>query len=223
MSRSTGPERADTVPGAFIAFEGLDGSGKSTVLSAVARALREQGRTVLTTREPGGTALGSAIRNLVLGQEHRPTARTELLLMCADRAEHVATVIQPALERGEIVISDRFEASTRAYQGGGLGLDDRSVTESIQAATGGLRPDLYLLFDVDPLTAFERRQADAESINALDQRALDFRQRVRDRYLDLAASEPDWTVIDANQRLECVTQAALATVYALVGEPMVNP
>lgn len=210
------------MPGLFIAFEGLDGSGKSTVLKRVAEELRQTGLLPVVTREPGGTSLGLAIRELLLGQDHRPAARTELLLMCADRAEHVATVISPALDDGEVVLSDRYAASTRAYQGGGLQLPADEIESAIQAATGGLEPDLYVLFDVDPLVGNARRSADPPSINALDQRTLAFKQRVRATYLKLADTESHWIVVDANQPTEAVTSQVMEIVQTRISENALN-
>lgn len=209
------------MPGSFVAFEGLDGSGKSSVLRAVVDLLRGDGHDVLTTREPGGTAVGAAIRDLVLGSEHDMSARTELLLMCADRAEHVASVIRPALEAGRIVLCDRYEASTRAYQGGGLGIADDEIRKVIDVATGGLMPDLYVLFDVEPVIATERRSADSGSINALDARSLQFKMRVRDRYLEMAAGEPNWISIDATMPLEQVIERSYRVVVDHVSRAVV--
>ncbi len=202
------------MPGLFIAFEGLDGSGKSTVLKRVAEEIADPETPVIVTREPGGTPLGLAIRELLLGQNHRPTARAELLLMCADRAEHVSTVIQPALDAGQVVLSDRFAASTRAYQGGGLGLPSGDVEAAIAAATGGLEPDLYVLFDVDPEVGNSRRSRNPATVNALDQRTLEFKQSVRATYLSMADGNARWAVVDANQPLDEVINQVIEIVRA---------
>jgi dTMP kinase len=203
------------VAGVFIAFEGIDGSGKSTVAAAVVRTLRERGLDVVSTREPGGTAAGREIRSLLLNSDHRLEPITEMLLMCADRAEHVATVIRPALESGAIVISDRFSGSTRAYQGFGLGIEMTVVDAAIRVATGGLEPDLTILFDLDPAIAYERKSGDAGQLNRIDVRDIDFRTRVRDGFLELARSCDGWRIIDASQSVDQVLAQVLDLVDSI--------
>jgi dTMP kinase len=200
--------------GVFIAFEGIDGSGKSTAARAVVDQLRARSLNAVLTREPGGTEPGRQIRALLLDSDHGLAPETELLLMCADRAEHVATVIQPALETGAIVISDRYAGSTRAYQGYGLGLDMAVVDAAIRIATGGLCPDLTILFDLDSEIAHARRSGDAEQLNQLDIRDLEYRTKVRDGFLKLARSSERWRVVDASQPLDHVISEALALVEA---------
>jgi dTMP kinase len=189
------------MPGIFIAFEGIDGSGKSSAARAVTESLRARGHDVVLTREPGGTDAGQRIRELLLGFEHTLAPETELLLMCADRAEHLAQVIRPSLGAGLVVISDRYAASTRAYQGFGLGLAADVVENALNAATGGLTPDLTLLFDVDPVIGHSRRASDSGNINALDLRDLEFKTRVRNGYLRLASESESWRVLDASVAL----------------------
>jgi dTMP kinase len=203
------------MPGVFIAFEGIDGSGKSTAARAVVDRLRGRGLTVVLTREPGGTEPGRQIRTLLLESGHGLAPETELLLMCADRAEHVATVIRPALEGGAIVVSDRYAGSTRAYQGYGLELDMAIVNATIEIATGGLCPDLTILFDLQPALAHARRSVDAGQINQLDIRDLEYRTRVRDGFLKLAQSSERWRVVDASFPLDVVISEALALVEAV--------
>ena len=198
--------------GLFIAFEGIDGSGKSTAARVVAERLHERGRDVIVTREPGGTEPGRQIRALLLDSGHALAPVTELLLMCADRSEHVATVIRPALEAGKIVLCDRYSGSTRAYQGYGLGLDMRDVDAAIGVATGGLSPDLTILFDLEPSEAHARRAGDSARLNQLDVRDLAFRTRVRDGFLALAGSSSGWHVIDASQPGERVVELALELI-----------
>ncbi len=142
--------------GWFLTLEGVEGAGKTTQAGRLERALSAHGYDVLLTREPGGTALGDAIRRLVLGGQHHPTAVAELFLMLADRAQHVTEVILPALEAGRIVIGDRFSDATRAYQGGGRGLDRELIETALAAATGGLEPDLTFLLDMPPERARKR-------------------------------------------------------------------
>jgi dTMP kinase len=198
--------------GTFIAFEGIDGSGKTTALRVVGERLRERGLEVVETREPGGTEPGRHIRALLLDAGHALTHATELLLMCADRAEHVATVIRPALGAGKIVLCDRYAGSTRAYQGYGVGLDMGEVDAAIAIATGGLSPDLTILFDIEPSAAHARRSGDAGSLNHLDIRDLAFRTRVRDGYLALAGSFNGWRIVDASQPLERLVNQALELI-----------
>jgi dTMP kinase len=200
------------MPGCFIAFEGIDGSGKSTIARIVAGRLRELGHDVVLTREPGGTAAGQKIRAVLLDGQFELSAEAELLLMCADRAEHVARVIRPALDAGSIVISDRYEGSTRAYQGYGLGLDLALVDEVISFATCGLLPDLTVLIDVDTTIAAERRSRDDTNVNALDLRDIGSRQRVRDGFLSIAATEPSWRVIDGSRAIDEVVSDAFDLV-----------
>jgi len=209
--------------GVFIAFEGIDGSGKSTAARAVADHLRARGLDVVLTREPGGTELGREIRAILLEGQNQLAPGTELLLMCADRAEHVATVIRPALNAGAIVISDRYAGSTRAYQGYGLGLDMSSVNTAIEIATGGLCPDLTILFDLDPELAHERRSGDAGQLNLLDVRDFDYRTRVREGFLKLAQASERWRVVDASQPLDIVAAQALELIGAVVDCRRVGP
>ena len=202
--------------GVFIALEGIDGSGKSTIARAVADQLRARSLDVVLTREPGGTRPGREIRAILLEGQDRLAPETELLLMCADRAEHVAAVIRPALNAGAIVISDRYAGSTRAYQGYGLGLEMTSVNTAIDIATSGLRPNLTILFDLDPELAHERRSGDAGQLNLLDVRDLAYRTRVREGFLKLAQASERWRVVDASQPLDIVAAKALELIDAVV-------
>jgi dTMP kinase len=203
------------MPGVFIAFEGIDGSGKSTAARSVVDQLRAGGLNVVLTREPGGTEPGRQIRALLLESDHGLSPETELLLMCADRAEHVASVIRPALETGASVVSDRYVGSTRAYQGYGLGLDTSMVDAAIEIATGGLCPDLTILFDLEPELAYSRRSGDAARLNRLDVRDLEYRTRVRNGFLKLARSSERWRVVDASRPLDVVINEALTLVVAV--------
>jgi dTMP kinase len=194
--------------GLFVTFEGVEGSGKTTVAKAIAENLRQKGLTVTVTAEPGTTLVGSQIRQLLATVSER-TAWTEAFLFLADRAEHVAKVIKPALERGEIVLCDRFTDSTIAYQGFGLGLPLEWLTQLNSIATNGLVPDLTLLLDIDPEMGLKRSQRET----VFERRSLDFHQRVRWGYLWLAKQEPHRVkVIDASQPLESVLTQALRLV-----------
>ena len=200
--------------GEFIAFEGIDGSGKSTQSRILAERIRALGRSVVLTREPGGTAIGESIRNLLFDRtlgEFEP--RSEALLHSAARAQHVAELIAPALERGETVITDRFIDSTLAYQGGGnhLSLVD---LESIQAfAVQDTYPDLRILIDVPPETGLARRLADAAHVNRIDEAGLAYHSRVAETFRSLAAVHPEWWfVVDGSLPETEVTEQMLEAV-----------
>jgi dTMP kinase len=189
------------VRGFFITFEGVDGSGKTTVANLVADCLRQQGLPVLLTSEPH-TAF---IRQLLMTTDDR-TAWTETFLFLADRAEHAAKVIKPALQRGEIVLCDRFIDSTIAYQGFGLGLPVEQLMQFNYTATGGLAPNLTILLDTDPEIGLRRSQRKT----VFERRSLEFHERVRYGYLWLASREPHRIkVVDASQPLESVIEQTL--------------
>jgi len=184
----------------FVTFEGGEGSGKSTQIARLETHLRALGHDPLVTHEPGGTALAEGIRALLLDPTHRPGAVSEALLMVAARADLVHQVIRPALTGGRIVLCDRYTDSTLAYQGGGRGLDMDLLEGWNRVATGGLVPDLTLLFDLDPRVGLERRGRAPTATNRLDRETVEFHARVRTRYLELAAREPKrFVVIDAER------------------------
>ncbi len=196
---STGPATAS--PGAyadtgvFVCFEGGDGSGKSTQSGLLGGWLEAQGYAVLSTFEPGATEVGRKLRSIVLSPETGVIAdRTEALLYAADKAEHVAAVVRPALERGEVVITDRYVDSMLAYQGAGRALDVAEVERVARWATGDLRPHLTVVLDLEPehgLGRFEER-------DRIEGESLEFHLRVRDGFLRMAADDPDhYVVLDA--------------------------
>ena len=188
---------ADRGSALFVTFEGGEGSGKSTQIARLAERLRALGREPRITREPGGTPLAEAIRALLLDPGFDPSAVSEALLMEAARADLVGTVIRPELAQGRVVLCDRYGDSTLAYQGAGRGLDLAMLSSWNAAATGGLTPDLTLLFDVDPALGWTRRSGAAGVTNRLDREPRQFHERVRRQYLALAAAEPRrWVVID---------------------------
>ncbi|MBX6342669.1 MAG: dTMP kinase, partial [Thermomicrobiaceae bacterium] len=195
----------------FVTFEGPEGGGKSTQARLLARALEERGYAVVTTREPGGTPVGEAIRAILLGPEHSAMlAKTEALLNTAARAQHVAQVIRPALEAGRVVICDRFADSTLAYQGAGRGLDEAALRELQRFAIGDLVPDLTLLLDVPVAVGLARRVASGEPLSRFDVDERAFHERVRDWFLGAAAREPSrWRVIDAERAPEEVARDVL--------------
>ena len=173
--------------GKFITFEGIDGAGKSTHLSFVASLLHERGHTVITTREPGGTPLGEQLRALLLGQKMH--LDTEALLMFASRREHLAQVIEPALERGDWVVSDRFTDATFAYQGGGRGLDRARLEALEQWVHPHLQPDLTLLFDV-PLEVARARLDRSRELDRFEMEKTDFFAATQAEYRRRAAQFP---------------------------------
>lgn len=176
-----------TTPGKFITLEGVDGAGKSTHVGFVADWLRQQGREVIVTREPGGTPLGESLRELLL---HRDMdADTELLLMFAARQEHLAGLILPALARGAWVVSDRFTDASYAYQCGGRGIDTARIAALETWVQRGFQPDLTLLFDV-PSDVAEARRSAARAADRFEREADNFFNRVRAAYLDRAQAEP---------------------------------
>jgi dTMP kinase len=181
-------------PGLFVTFEGMDGSGKTTQLARLAARLRETGREVLETAEPGGTRIGQQIRGILLDERNRELSpRAELLLYFACRAQNVEEWILPALARGAVVLSDRFTDSTMVYQGYGRGLGAAAVETLHEIACQGLQPDLTLFLDIDldtSLARARRRNADAARRDRMDEQAAEFYQRVRDAYLDLARQHP---------------------------------
>jgi dTMP kinase len=184
--------------GLFITFEGGDGSGKSTQAGLLAQWFEQQGRTVLRTREPGGTDVGLEVRELVLHHRGDIAPRAEALLYAADRAHHIAHKVRPALERGEVVIQDRYFDSSVAYQGAGRVLDPIEVRDLSLWATEGLLPDLTVLLDLDENVARQRLSADNKPFDRLENEKQDFHARVRHGFLELARAEPErFLVVDA--------------------------
>lgn len=182
------------VTGTFITFEGIDGSGKSTQLRLLNNFLQANGCSAVLTREPGGTQLGLRLRSALLDAQEEVDPLTELLVFAADRAQHVRRKLRPALEAGLVVISDRYADATVAYQGAGRGFSPELVSEIVQLATEGLKPDLTLLFDVsiDESTARTTRRSTARNKrDRLDIEHADFHTRVREAYLRIAADEPE--------------------------------
>lgn len=194
-------------PGLLVAFEGGEGGGKSTQVDAVCRWLTDLGCEVVRTREPGSTHLGARLRELLLDPASELSSRAEALLYAADRAQHVDTVIRPALERGAVVVTDRYVDSSLAYQGAGRDLLVDEVARLSGWATGGLRPDLVILLDVEPAVGLERATRTARP-DRMEAESLAFHARVRQGFLDLAAAAPDrYLVIPADQGPELVAAA----------------
>jgi len=203
--------------GLFITFEGGDGSGKSTQSELLVQWLEAQGRTVVVSREPGGTDLGLELREIVLHRRGEIAPRAEALIYAADRAHNIATKVRPALERGDIVVQDRYLDSSVAYQGAGRVLGADEVRDVSLWATESLLPDLTILLD---LHEGQDRLADRTKYDRLESAGDDFHARVREAYLELAAAEPGrFVVIDAREPIESIALAIRERVERLLPSP----
>ena len=203
---------------AFITIEGVEGAGKSTQAARLADALRREGRNVVLTREPGGTELGRTLRRLLLEEPViEPAPETELLLYLADRAEHVRRLIRPALERGALVVADRFSDSTIAYQVHGRGLPEDEVRRLDRFARDGLVPDLTFVLDLPPAEGLARVRATRDA-DRLERESLAFHERVRAGFASLAAADPERVVVlDARREVEDLGREIAAQVVARLG------
>ena len=199
--------------GLFITFEGPDGSGKSTQIELVADFLRRKGYDVYCTREPGGSAIGDQIRDVLHDVKNTEmSSRTEILLYSASRAQLVEQIIRPRLAQGDVVLCDRYADSTYAYQGYGRQLDFDTLRTITEFATQKLKPDLTIYLDLDVETGLKRKVeanvAGAGEWNRMDQLKLDFHQRVRSGYLEMAKNEPErWLVVNASGAIEEINQS----------------
>jgi dTMP kinase len=206
------------VSGHFLAFEGGEGAGKTTQLNVLAEELTRYGYEIVLTHEPGDSPVGARLRELLLDPATQVTAQTEALLYAADRAEHVAHVIAPALARGAIVITDRYIDSSIAYQGFGRGLDVEEVIRTSHWATGGLLPELTLVLDLPAEEGLRRARGRSGRADRLEAEALEFHERVRAGFLQLAANEPArYAVIAATGAPDQVADGVRAAVFALLG------
>jgi dTMP kinase len=206
-------------PGWFIAVEGGDGAGKSTQIDALARWLRKRGYAVVTTREPGATALGARLREVLLHDGDRESIgpRAEALLFAADRADHVERIVRPALDRGEVVLTDRHVDSSIAYQSGGRGLPADGVAAVSAFATDGLLPDLVVLLDIEPSVAWERAQARPDGPDRLEAEPAEFHARVREAFRARAAAEQSrYLVVDAGEPAGVITAIIQDRLEALL-------
>ncbi len=207
-----------TRPGLWITLEGGDGTGKTTQAELLAEWLRAQGRSVLRTREPGGSEVGVLIRDIVLHHRGDVAPRAEALLYAADRAHHVATVVRPALARGEVVLQDRYLDSSVAYQGAGRVLDADEIRSLSLWAVEGALPDVTILLDLDPERARARLDAADKPFDRLEAEKLAFHERVRQAYLDLAAAEPDrFLVLDAAADSQTIAAAVRDRLAPFLG------
>lgn len=205
-------------PGLFITFEGIDGVGKSTQADLLEQFLAARGRTVVRTFEPGGTELGQEIRHLLLHRKGEVAPRAEALLYAADRSHHIATKVRPALERGEVVIGDRYLDSSVAYQGAGRELGATEVRDLSLWAVAGLLPNLTVLLDLDAAAAATRRSKTGTEPDRLEREKQEFFEAVRAEYLRLAANEPErFLVIDATEGVEDIQAKIRARVLEVIG------
>lgn len=203
--------------GLFITFEGGDGTGKSTQVRLLTQWLTEQGRAVVTTREPGGTEVGTALREIVLHHRGEVDPRAEALLYAADRAQHIGTLVRPALERGDVVVQDRYIDSSVAYQGAGRVLDAAEIKRISLWATGDLIPNLTVLLDLPGDVARERLAQEHKTFDRLENEHDDFHERVRAAFLALAAAEPQrFLVVDAAQEIDQIAHVIRDRVGALL-------
>ena len=203
--------------GLFISFEGIDGVGKSTQADLLETWLSEQGKTVVRTLEPGGTDVGVEIRKILLHHKGDLAPRAEAALFAADRAHHVASKIRPALERGEIVITDRYFDSSVAYQGAGRDLSRTEVRDLSLWAVGGLLPQLTVLLDLPAEEARARRNKSGTEPDRLEREKIEFFETVRSAYLDLAKAEPNrFLVVDASVSVEEMQSQIRARVAGFI-------
>lgn len=210
--------------GKFITVEGIDGSGKSSHIETLSKLIREHGIKLINTREPGGTALGEKLRELLLSEPM--SLRTETMLMAAARIEHVETLILPALREGTWVLSDRFSDSTMAFQGGGRGLSIDKLNQLKEWSIGEFQPDLTLLFDIDPEVAFNRISGN-RILDRFEKEKRDFHIKVRDAYLDIYYNDlaqfklgktkaPRFNKIDSSMKIEDVKKEAIKCILNFI-------
>jgi len=207
--------------GAFITFEGIDGCGKSTQLRLLASELRVRGVPVVATREPGGTTLGQKLRAALLDVQEQVDPLAELLVFAADRAQHVRKHLLPALEQNQVVLSDRYADATVAYQGGGRGFEPKLIEEIVELATGGLKPDLTLLFDLSVAESAirTRKRVQNKRTDRLDKEDAEFHTRVRNAYLEIANTAPErFRIIDARGSVNETHKVVMDIVIPFLAE-----
>lgn len=199
--------------GLFITFEGPDGCGKTTQMNLLAQYFEKKGKKVVLTREPGGKGLGEKVREILLNYNGEVSDRCESFLFLADRAQNIDIIVKPAVEQGEIVLCDRHIDSTVAYQGYGRGLDINEINILNNLATGGKKPDLTLVFDVDVETSMKRVGKEKDRMESA---GIDFHNRVRNGYLELAKQEPTRIkVLDATKTIEEIHEKVVEIVEKL--------
>lgn len=201
----------------FIAFEGLDGSGKSTLINGLKAEFERRGQVCVVSREPGGTSMGRIMRDVLLkvGDDH-PVPRAEALLYQADRAQHVETLIRPALAKGQWVLSDRFAASSLAFQAGGRSISADEIRWLNQFSTGGLQPELYVLLDLSVEESLRRMAGRPQEADRFERENKDFHERVRQAYLQMAKADPSrWLVLDSSETPARLLQILIAHLKGL--------
>ena len=213
----------DLQKGLFIVFEGAEGAGKTTQTQLLSDSLRRRGLDVDVTREPGGTPLGERVRRLLLNEQEMQTVypRVQVLLVSAARAQHVSQRIRPQLDRGGVVICDRFTGSTQAYQGAGFRMSRRDIERIGEFSTDGVRPDLTVLLDLDVQDglkrSFSHRDTDWEKAGGINWHGIDFHERVRESFLSQARENMEqWLVADANAPLAMIASDILDRVGVLI-------
>lgn len=217
MTLPDGPVHGETARGLWITFEGGDGVGKTTQAAALQEWIEDAGRTVVRTREPGGTDVGGLVRDIVLHHRGEVAARAEALLYAADRAQHIAMLVRPALERGDVVIQDRYLDSSVAYQGAGRVLAADEIRRLSLWASEDALPDVTILLDLDPALARRRLDADDKPFDRLEAEREDFHVRVREAFLALAAAEPErFLVLDASRPAAEIAEAVRARIRPLL-------
>ena len=200
--------------GLFITFEGCDGCGKTTQLELLARYLQGKGYDVIVTREPGAKGLGEKLREILLNYDGEVSSNCESFLFLADRAQHIDTIVKPAIDAGKIVLCDRHIDSTAAYQGYGRGINLEQINYLNNIATSGLKPDLTLLFDVDTQTSMARV---GKNQDRMESAGILFQEKVRNGYLEIAKNEPQRIkILDAKKSIEQLHQEVLAIVAAVL-------
>ncbi len=199
--------------GLFITFEGPDGCGKTTQMNLLAQYFEKKGKKVVLTREPGGKGLGEKVRKILLNYDGEVSDRCESFLFLADRAQNIDIIVKPAVKQGEIVLCDRHIDSTVAYQGYGRGLDINEINMLNNLATGGKKPDLTLVFDVDVETSMKRVGKEKDRMESA---GIEFHNRVRNGYLELATQEPDRIkVLDATKTIEEIHEKVIEIIEKL--------
>ena len=210
--------------GKFIVFDGNNGAGKTTQMHRVAETLREEGYSVMVTREPGGTPTAEKIRELLLTPTDDPsTPTTEMLLFIAARAHHVETKIKPAMAEGQVVLTDRYSPSTLAFQSAGRGFPEATARTMEQLALGAFKPDYHLIFDLDPREGLARNASQAD-VDSIEQRGMDFLNAARESFLEQAREAPErFAVIDASVSKEAVFNEVMDAIHAQLGRPELHP
>lgn len=218
MNENTTAENHTLPQGILIALEGIDGSGKTSVATFLSDYFKQLGFTVVSTRQPGATELGKHIRTMLHDRPFEVSAKSEFLLFAADRAQHIESVIKPALQAGSIVISDRMADSSIAYQGAGRGLDERTLSEINSWAMDGIKPDVTVYIRVDWATALHRLKKRNEKLTHFEQEKVEFFENVIRQYDTLYFNRKDVVIINGTQSPQEVNNQALEAIIALLAE-----